>query len=98
MERHHRQMGRPRPRRRRSQGRPAAVVLNDEKALRTFRSNRKTPEERIRERILRTKLQKEKPSLEDLIDVGECAPDAVLAPNAVNGSVKAGRRRAKSRA
>lgn len=45
---------------------------------RIFRANRKTSEERARQKALREKLQKEKPSLEDLIRVGECDPDAVM--------------------
>ncbi len=48
------------------------------KARRVFRANQKTAEERARERTLREKLQKEKPSLEDLIRGGECDPDAVM--------------------
>jgi ribosome-binding protein aMBF1 (putative translation factor) len=48
------------------------------KARRIFRANRKTPEERARERKLRDKLQREKPSLEDLVRSGECDPDAVM--------------------
>jgi len=43
-----------------------------------FRANRKSAEERARERVLREKLQREKPSLEDLIRSGECDPDAVM--------------------
>jgi ribosome-binding protein aMBF1 (putative translation factor) len=48
------------------------------KARGTFRANRKTPEERAREKTLREKNQKEKPSLADLIRAGECDPDAVM--------------------
>jgi predicted transcriptional regulator len=48
------------------------------KAQRIFRANRKTAEERVRERALREKLQKEKPSLEDLVRDGACDPDAVM--------------------
>lgn len=48
------------------------------KAQRIFRASRKTTEERIRERALRDKLQKEKPSLDDLIRTGACDPDAVM--------------------
>lgn len=48
------------------------------KVQRIFRANRKTPEERARERKLRDQLQKEKPSLEDLVRSGECDPDAVM--------------------
>jgi predicted transcriptional regulator len=48
------------------------------KARRIFRASRKTAEERFREQTLRDKLQKEKPSLEDLVRTGECDPDAVM--------------------
>jgi DNA-binding XRE family transcriptional regulator len=48
------------------------------KAQRVFRANRKAPEVRVREKALREKLQKEKPSLADLIRAGECDPDAVM--------------------
>ena len=48
------------------------------KVRRIFRANRKTPEERAREKKLRDKLQTEKPSLEDLVRLGECDPDAVM--------------------
>ena len=48
------------------------------KAQRIFRANRKTAEERAREQELRERLQKEKPSLEDMIRTGECDPDAVM--------------------
>jgi DNA-binding XRE family transcriptional regulator len=48
------------------------------KAQRIFRANSKTPAERARERALRDKLQKERPSLEDLVRGGECDPDAVM--------------------
>jgi len=48
------------------------------KAQRIFRANRKTAEERARERTLREKLQKERPSLEDLIRTGACDPDDVM--------------------
>jgi DNA-binding XRE family transcriptional regulator len=48
------------------------------KARRTFRANRNTVEERARERKLRHKLQKEKPSLDDLVRSGDCDPDAVM--------------------
>lgn len=42
-----------------------------------FRANRKSAEEREREKVLRAKLQ-ERPTLEDLIRSGECDPDAVM--------------------
>ena len=48
------------------------------KARRIFRANRKTPEERAHEKTLRDKIQKEKPSLADLIRAEECDPDAVM--------------------
>jgi hypothetical protein len=48
------------------------------KARRIFRANRKTAAERSRERTLRERLQKEKPSLEDLVRAGDCDPDAVM--------------------
>jgi ribosome-binding protein aMBF1 (putative translation factor) len=48
------------------------------KARRIFRANRRTPEERAREKKLREKLQKEKPSLNDLVQSGACDPDAVM--------------------
>src|SRR5437868_327842 len=48
------------------------------KARRIFRANRQTAAERTREQMLRKKLQKEKPSLQDLIRTGECDPDAVM--------------------
>jgi hypothetical protein len=48
------------------------------KAQRVFRANRKTAEERAREQALRDKLQKERPSLDDLVRAGECLPDAVM--------------------
>jgi DNA-binding XRE family transcriptional regulator len=48
------------------------------KARRIFRANRKTLEERAREKALREKLQKDKPSLADLICAGECDPDTVM--------------------
>ena len=45
---------------------------------RIFRASRKTAEERVLEQTLREKLQKERPSLEDLVRNGECDPDAVM--------------------
>jgi DNA-binding XRE family transcriptional regulator len=48
------------------------------KARRELRPNLKTAEERVRERELRDRLQKEKPSLEDLVARGECDPNAVM--------------------
>jgi hypothetical protein len=48
------------------------------KARRIFRASRKTADERAREQALRDRLQKEKPSLEDLVRDGACDPDAVM--------------------
>jgi ribosome-binding protein aMBF1 (putative translation factor) len=48
------------------------------KARRIFRASGKTAEERVREQTLRERLQKERPSLEDLVRTGECDPDTVL--------------------
>jgi ribosome-binding protein aMBF1 (putative translation factor) len=48
------------------------------KAQRIFRANQKTAQERARERALRDRIQKEKPSLDDLLRSGECDPDAVM--------------------
>jgi ribosome-binding protein aMBF1 (putative translation factor) len=48
------------------------------KARRIYRANRKTPEQRAREKALREKLQATKPSLDDLIRTGECDPDSVI--------------------
>jgi len=47
-------------------------------AQRIFRASSKTAEERAREQTLRKKLQKERPSLEDLVRSGVCDPDAVM--------------------
>ncbi len=48
------------------------------KARRIFRASRKTAEERAREQALRDQLQKERPSLQDLVRGGACDPDAVM--------------------
>ncbi len=48
------------------------------KAQRIFRASRKTAQERAQELALREKLQKEKPSLPDLIRTGDCDPAAVM--------------------
>jgi ribosome-binding protein aMBF1 (putative translation factor) len=48
------------------------------KAQRIFRASEKTPAEQIRERKLREKLQKKRPSLEDLVREGACDPDTVM--------------------
>jgi ribosome-binding protein aMBF1 (putative translation factor) len=47
-------------------------------ARRIVRPNRKTAEERVRERALRDQIQKDRPSLEDLVRTGACDPDAVM--------------------
>jgi hypothetical protein len=47
------------------------------KARRIIRASRKTSDERARERKLRDKLQKEKPSFDDFICSGVCDPDSV---------------------
>jgi ribosome-binding protein aMBF1 (putative translation factor) len=57
---------------------PPEEAEEEMKARRIFRANRKTAEERAREHTLREKLQKERPSLEDLVHAGECDPDAVM--------------------
>jgi DNA-binding XRE family transcriptional regulator len=48
------------------------------KAQRIFCANRKSAEERVREQALRDKLQREKPSLEDLIRDGGCDAATVM--------------------
>jgi ribosome-binding protein aMBF1 (putative translation factor) len=48
------------------------------KARSESRLSRKTLAQRSLEQALRDKLQKEKPSLDDLIRSGECNPDAVM--------------------
>jgi len=48
------------------------------KAQRVFRVNQKSAAEWERERTLRDKIQKEKPSLEDLVESGRCDADAVM--------------------
>jgi transcriptional regulator with XRE-family HTH domain len=48
------------------------------KAQRVFRANGKTPAERAREKALRAQIQREKPSLEDLVRDGACDPDGVM--------------------
>jgi ribosome-binding protein aMBF1 (putative translation factor) len=47
-------------------------------AQRIFRASTKTAEERAREQTIREELQKERPSLEDLVRTGACDPDAVM--------------------
>jgi DNA-binding XRE family transcriptional regulator len=48
------------------------------KAQRMFRASRKSAEERRREREFRDRLQKERPSLQDLVRAGDCDPDAIM--------------------
>ena len=48
------------------------------KARRIFRASQKTAEELAREKALREKLQKEKPSLEDLVEAGACDPESAM--------------------
>jgi ribosome-binding protein aMBF1 (putative translation factor) len=48
------------------------------KARRIFRASGKTAEERVCEQALRDQIQKERPSLEDLVRTGACDPDAVM--------------------
>lgn len=50
--------------------------MNDN-VQRIFRANEKTAEERATERALREQIQKEKPSIEDLVRSGDCDPDAI---------------------
>lgn len=45
---------------------------------RVFRANRQSPAKRARETALRERLQKERPSLDDLVRSGECDPDAIM--------------------
>jgi ribosome-binding protein aMBF1 (putative translation factor) len=59
------------------------------KAKRIFRPNRKAADERFRENELRDKLQKERPSLEDLVRSGACDPDAVMTMGMYFGVPKA---------
>lgn len=48
------------------------------KPKRIFRASEKTAKERAREKTLREQLQREKPSLDDLLRTGECEPEAVM--------------------
>lgn len=62
------------------------------KMRRIFRPNQKTAEERAHEQALRDQLQKEKPSLEDLVRSGACDADAVMTMGMyfdVQGALKA---------
>lgn len=43
-----------------------------------FRASRKSDEERSHEKALRDQIQRQKPSLEDMVRTGECDPDAVM--------------------
>lgn len=47
------------------------------KAQRQFRANRKPPAARAAEKALREQIQRDKPSLEELVRTGACDPDAV---------------------
>lgn len=46
--------------------------------LSVFRTSTKTPDERAKEQELREKLQREKPSPDDLVRSGECESDAIM--------------------
>jgi DNA-binding XRE family transcriptional regulator len=48
------------------------------KAKRVFRANRKSTAERAREKALRDKLQRDRPSLEELVRSGECDENAMM--------------------
>lgn len=48
------------------------------KGRRVFRANPKTPAERAREKALRDQLQRERPSLDDLVETGKVDPDATM--------------------
>lgn len=48
------------------------------KPQRVFRASTKTSDQRASEQDLREKLQKEKPSLDDLVRSGECDSDAIM--------------------
>jgi len=63
---------------RRAAARPREETEEEMKARRIFRASRKTAEERRREQTLRAKLQRERPSLENLVRTGECDADAVM--------------------
>lgn len=45
---------------------------------RVFRANAKSPAERLKERELRERLQQEKPSLDDLVQSGECDSGSIM--------------------
>ena len=63
---------------RRASARPKEERQEEMKARRIIRENRKTGEELASERRFREKLQKDRPSLDDLIRTGACDPDAVM--------------------
>src|SRR5438067_2428351 len=70
------------------------------KARRIFRPSGKTAEERAREKELRDKLQRERPSLEDLVRTGACDPDAVMTMGMyfdVQGAIQALKREREQR-
>jgi len=48
------------------------------KAKRIFRASQKTKAERIHEKELREKLQRDKPTIETMVSNGECDPDAIM--------------------
>jgi hypothetical protein len=48
------------------------------KATRISRQNNKPPRERVREQHLRDRIQAEKPSLDDLIQSGDCSTEDVM--------------------
>jgi hypothetical protein len=48
------------------------------KVRRIFRANQKSATERAREKVLRDEIQRKRPSLDDLVDAGECDADAIM--------------------
>ena len=48
------------------------------KPQRLFRENRKSAPAKLREQELRKRLQRERPSLEDMVRTGDCDPDAIM--------------------
>jgi ribosome-binding protein aMBF1 (putative translation factor) len=48
------------------------------KAKHVFRKNTQTPAERAREKAIRERFQREKPSLDDLLAQGDCRPADVM--------------------
>jgi hypothetical protein len=45
---------------------------------RVYRASRKTAEERVQEKNVRDRLQKEKPTLDDLVRNGECNAESIM--------------------